>query len=272
MDYRAQTRVLLKSAHKILSDCSEENISHLALDLRMALECLIYERVDLYKGEISDKDLATWQPDKLLRTMLEIDPFADKSSTLRTRREGEGMENEPFKHLGTENLLSLKDLKSNYHRLGSYLHTQTAEAIAENKGASFEKKLDRCKKVIGVIEKVLESTLSKSDFRTTVSLNCSNCDSKITRRIPPEEEFAIEAKCLSCVASYEIKPSKENTAVWTPQAHDIDCISSGCKGFKFLWKNELIDGTNWVCEECGREYRLGLSIQYKDEINEESDS
>ena len=272
MDYRAQTRVLLKSARKILSNCSEENISYLALDLRMALECLIYERVDLYKGEISDKDLATWQPDKLLRTMLEIDPFADQSSIFSMRREGEGMENQPFQYLGTENLLSLGDLKSNYHRLGSYLHTQTAEAIAENKGASFEKKLDRCKKVTGVIEKVLESTISKSNFRTTVSLNCNSCDTKITRRIPPEEEFVIEAKCSSCVATYEIKPSKKNTAVWTRQGQEIDCISDGCKGYKFLWKNELIDGTNWVCEECGREYRIGLSIHYKDEINEKSDS
>jgi len=118
MDYRNHSRKLLVSAKSKLACCNHEDIAYVALDLRMALECLIYEKVGLYKEEIPKIDLETWQPPQLLKTMLEVDPLADKSSTFSMKREGEGMEDQPYRYLGTENQLGLKDLKHYYNRLG----------------------------------------------------------------------------------------------------------------------------------------------------------
>ena len=78
MNYRNEARRALQRANDHLDDPGISRGRYAALELRMALESLVYERADSYREELPGRALYTWQPGKLLKMLLEIDPLADK--------------------------------------------------------------------------------------------------------------------------------------------------------------------------------------------------
>ena len=84
----------------------------------MAMESITYERAKTYSAEIPPDEYATWQPRKIVQLLLEIDPNADKDSSLSYAIEDEfGKLGKNVSGLGTEKVLSLAAIKKHYDAL-----------------------------------------------------------------------------------------------------------------------------------------------------------
>lgn len=260
MDYRSRTRSLLKQAKEKLKSPDEDIITYASLDLRMALECLVYEKAMMYEGEISSDQMRTWQPASLMKYILEIDPNADKSSTLSFKLDSELKDqSEPYKFLGTESVISIKDIKSYYNKLGSYLHVPTAEQLEKKGSIKLDQKIARCNQVVALIEKVLSSPIFNMNFKQLVDIACDRCNSKIVRRIPLGEKL-INVTCTTnnCIATYTMKVEGQKVT-WRPIGVDVACPKESCDEKYFMWEEELKVATEWVCKGCSQKNKLALT-------------
>lgn len=80
MNFRHEAKKAIDKAKNELASEDDFRLRYVALELRMALECLIYDISKSYRDELSEKDFDKWQPKKLLEVMIEIDPSVEKSS------------------------------------------------------------------------------------------------------------------------------------------------------------------------------------------------
>jgi hypothetical protein len=263
MDYRIAAREALKRAKQELSNGDDHRLRYAALELRMALESLIYERAELYTEELPTKKLSIWQPKKLLSLLLEIDPDADNSTELRVGVQEElGKPATMMTSLGRDRVLSHGEVKRYYDRIGSYLHAPTLEQVAQGKGASYDTIRTRCSEISQIIEEVISSPIFNVNFRTLASKPCGKCGTKIVRRIPNEPNGKpIIAKCIECSASYSLTSINDKQVEWKPHIYSIKCANPSCDCRIKIWERDIKIGDQWVCSGCNfkNQFVIGLA-------------
>jgi len=262
MDYRNKARKSLERAKEHFETGDESDLIYAALDLRMSLESLIYEKAKNYKGELPLKVLSTWQPRKLLTLLLEIDPAADKDCGLSVGIEEEyGIPSNDMKFIGTEAVLSLSNIKKYYDRLGSYLHSPTIEQVEHKKVASPEKIRARCKELIDIVTVVLSSPIFNFNFSRKMDWSCEKCGNEIIRRIPSGVK-SFSASCIDCNATYVIESSDELNFHRKSKTNKVPCASPSCEGHTKLWVNDIKLGNKWGCLTCGvtNQFALGIGV------------
>lgn len=125
-DYRNEARRQLQRANDELTSTEVQRLKYAALELREAMESLTYDRALAYQDDFPPSEYETWQPKKVMQVLLEIDPNADKDSSIAFGIEPTlGQRPEVMQSLGTEKVLNMKTLKKHYDALGSYLHVQS---------------------------------------------------------------------------------------------------------------------------------------------------
>ncbi len=123
--FRTDARRHLKRFQEDFVSGDNERLKYAMLELRMAIEALTYDRAIAYKKEFPPDEYETWQPQKVMAGLLEMDPMADRSRSLSySREETEGSPPREWKRLGSEPVFNTAALKKHYHALGSYLHVQ----------------------------------------------------------------------------------------------------------------------------------------------------
>jgi hypothetical protein len=203
-NFRHEARQALARAAVELCTGEEARLKYAALELRMAMEALTYDRAEAFSAELPPTDYDTWQPKKLLQLLLEIDPTADKDSVLSFGVEEEyGIVAPVMQSLGSEKVLNLGVLKRHYDALGSYLHMPTIKQIAGGKGVDATKLRNRCQEIAGFVEAVLASRVFNVTLGSFAEMPCEACGATIRKRIPHGMP-STEARCFTCPASASI--------------------------------------------------------------------
>ncbi|MBA6287596.1 hypothetical protein [Colwellia sp. MB3u-4] len=260
MTYRTIAIKSLERAKLELNNTDEHRIKYAALELRMTLESIIFDRAKLYKEELSELEFNQWQPKNLLQTLLDIDPIADKSEGFRMgEQETIGKPAKLITDLGVDRRLTLKEVKNYYNKLGNFLHTNTLEQIQANKYAPPAKMKLRCTELISILDEVLNSPIYNTRMKHTTRTQCVKCDKKIVRAIP-DDFFNLEVKCPNCDAEYLITNGNNGFVTWTPQRKDVPCASNECSTISKFFNVELVTGTEWHCSGCGKRNRLSLGV------------
>lgn len=258
--YRNTAKLALARAKENLNSNESANLRYAALELRMALECLVYERAQNYKDELPSKKLNTWQPRQLLSILLDINPYADKTSTISVGIEEEyGVQAKVMTLLGTDRVISLKEIKEFYDRLGSYLHTPTIDQTEQGKGIPGERLRSSCEKLIEIIESSLNSTVKNVDFKTTVTISCEECGTNIIRRVVGSED-KFQATCIECSATYTISKTDNSQYKWSPNIQRVACANPECNEIATLWQKDIILHNRWTCTGCNGLNTFGLGV------------
>lgn len=100
VSFRNEARRALERAKAELETMRQDRLKYAALELRMAMEALTYDRANAYKAEIPPSEYEAWQPRKVMLLLLDIDPDADKNSAISV-----GAEKEPGKPAKDMNFL-----------------------------------------------------------------------------------------------------------------------------------------------------------------------
>src|ERR1700722_2264712 len=77
--FRQMARSALIRACAQLENSDDDRLKYAALELRMAIEGLTYDRAQAFKAEIPPTEYGTWQPKKVMQLLLDVDPHADQS-------------------------------------------------------------------------------------------------------------------------------------------------------------------------------------------------
>ncbi|MEP0174412.1 MAG: hypothetical protein ABJD02_17405 [Paraglaciecola sp.] len=267
INYRNLARKHLKHANERLAGGADQSLKYAALDLRMAMEALTYDRVAAYKGEFPPSEYETWQPRKIMMVLLEIDPMADKDSSIALGLEEKyGVPTPKMTSLGTEKVLGLKTLKKHYDALGSYLHIQSLKSARSGKDINYEKIRGRCEYIAKYVSEALSSPVFNCTIGMFANLECIECSKPIRKRIPSGKD-SVTAECFECGATYTITNESEGKSKWSPHQHEIECANKNCDHKIVVWNHELELGRQWECPVCKGKNTFVLAIDFKDAPN-----
>lgn len=262
MNFRQKARDALNRAKENLKYSNPEYIKYAALELRMAIEGLTYDRANAYIKEIDPKEYNTWQPKKVMQMLLDIEPKADKCSSLSFGRQDKM--GEPAKimtSLGSEQVFNLSLIKKYYDALGSFLHLPTIKQLQDKPEADIKKLREKCLEIINHIEKVLESPIFNITLGSFSEIACFKCNKTIRKRIP-HGQIKVVAKCLDteCGATYSVTDAGEGKINWEPQLEKIECLAENCNEITTIWQSEIREGVHWKCRKCNKEHSIEFSV------------
>ncbi len=272
MNYRDDARKSLKHANEKLSTGNDKDLKYAALELRMAMEALTYDRALAYKKEFPPDEYETWQPRKIMSLLLDINPMADQDSSLAVGEEKEyGVPASMMKNMGSEKVLNMATLSKHYDALGSYLHVQSMKQIRAGKLLNMDKIRSRCEEIAAFIRDVIASTIFNVTLGTFAQLECLECGKPIRKRMPHGQE-ELQAECFECPASYTIVDKKNGQVEWKPNQHEVECANSGCERKITVWRHDMKIGICWTCPECKGRNVFALGISHEPEISLKDES
>jgi hypothetical protein len=262
-NYRHSARESLSRAKAELATQDLHRLRYAALELRDAMEAVTYDRALAFKDEIPPEEYRTWQPRKLMAVLVDIDPSIGMTSTIAVGIESEyGKPAENMETLGTDQVLTLKDIKTHYDAIGSHLHMPSLEQLETGKIADPAKLRTRCETVVAALELVLSSpvyNVTLSNFALLAECMNEACRRPVRKRIP-HGKTEIEAECFECKATYTVVSHPGGVVEFKPNTTLIGCPSEGCSKTFPLWPHELTPGTHWRCGGCGSHNGIGLEV------------
>src|SRR5262245_887190 len=82
-DMRWSARECVDRAKTLLANGDEHSARYACLELRLTIEYLIYDQLQIYRDELPNDMVKKWQPRELIAAMLTVDPHADVGGRLQ---------------------------------------------------------------------------------------------------------------------------------------------------------------------------------------------
>ncbi|ESY44722.1 hypothetical protein X747_05305 [Mesorhizobium sp. LNJC384A00] len=253
INYRQSARDALGRAERLLAEGNPIELRYAAVELRLAIEALTYEKAENYESDFPKATYETWQPRKLLGTILEINPDAFEPFELSVELDN-GSGN--FTSLGKERPLSPSDIASQYDALGNYLHTPTLRQ-ARAGGHKIASIRTRCEQIVVLLKEILASSLFNVDFKLSAPFDCMRCQAAFKVRVTRNGTRAVS--CPECGAPYNLQDGEGETVVWSPLRQPVRCSKPDCNSDYFIWRDQMKPGTEAVCPGCQSVYKLQLT-------------
>lgn len=198
----------ISKIEELVKDDTEASITYAALECRLAIERICYERLRLAHDYISHDDLKKWQPRDIVRVLIqEVDSKAAETFTMSistspipegspepSLKEYQEME---FVPIGTQVGFNPNKLGSLWNALAKLaLHISLPTSKADNvphygNRESIKKKVSEA---LAEIKRIGEGTLMSTGMGDEVSFACF-CGSKNKRRL----ELITDGQIVSCI-------------------------------------------------------------------------
>lgn len=251
--YRPKARISLKSAFAELSSNDDQRLKYAALELRMAIESVTYDRALAYKDEFAPQEYETWQPKKIMLVLLKLDPNADIDSTLSFGLEPElGEPPLTMASMGSESVCNLSMIKKHYDALGSFLHVPSMKHVGSP--IDYVKMRKRCEVIANALEKVLASPVFNVTLGSFARFDCGVCKIPIRKRMSPKIE-SLNCNCFDCKASYTLTRLSDGRVQIDPHEEEIRCANKKCDHIIVVQRREIEQDGHWKCTKCN-----GLNI------------
>ncbi len=260
INFRHRCAQSLARAKVELESADPERLKYAALELRMAIEAITYDRAQSYRDELPPSEYETWQPKELMLQLLEIDPMAGMTRRVSMgRQDVMGVPAQKMTLLGTESVFGLALIRKYYDALGSYLHSPTLKTIEKKGEHDLVRMKHKCSVILQRLGVVLSSNFT-SNFGAFAEFKCNfrHCGGNIRSRLPKGQAVVI-GTCFSCKAMYKIIPDEGSQFQWLPLAEDVQCPTDFCNEIVTIWAHEKKPGNYWECVGCKHKFQLRLS-------------
>ena len=257
-----EAKIHRDKAEAELNSEDDSRLEYAALSLRKSIEYLAYDRLNAYHKEINLDIYETWQPGKVVKHLLELDPNAMVEQTLSIAINDEllPIQERDYKEIGIEKPISMTILKKPYNSLGSYLHAPIIKKIKAGNSVDFAKLRALCIKILTEIDRVLSSTMWSTAIGDFSSFKCSRCkQSSIFRELNDEESRKVW--CSSCNAPHTAYLDNKREERVKPHMKTLVCKTEGCEFIHELWEDEFQYEKQFDCEECRALFRYIYSVQ-----------
>lgn len=179
--YRSHAR---QSLARALDQMAAGQLRYAALELRFAIEALTYDRAQAYAEELPAEARAKWQPQKVMDALIEIDPHAGDSYRLSIGKEpAPGVAPTHMVDLGEDVVFGLKDIKTHYHALGSYLHVPSMQKLDEPFSDDDSRMRERLEATAEALTKSLASKVWNCTLSPAYTFDCFRCERPIRKRV-----------------------------------------------------------------------------------------
>ncbi|WP_417613563.1 hypothetical protein [Parasphingorhabdus sp.] len=257
---------ILVKIELLIKEDTESSLTYAALEARLALEKICYDRLRQAHDYISHDQLSRWQPNAVMNTLItHVDKNAAKTMTLRISKNPavEGIEpvEEDFVDIGTQVGFDSNKIRDFWNALSRVaLHAK----LPTNKDDHIPPYGDKAKiknkvlQVVKEIKRISKTTMVFSGFGDEVSFEC-HCGEKNKRRAELLKEND-EVYCInpSCQWSWIVEKD-DNEVGFKPNTVEIECDNCS-KAMIIPWRKclQLKYGTRLrlSCHNCKSERDL----------------
>lgn len=180
---------IIERIRALLAEDTDASVTYAALEARLALEKVCYDRLRQCHDYISHSQLSRWQPGQVVKTLIqEVDQYAATTRTVlisrKPARADVRPEDDEYVPLGTEIGFSPKIIEKMWNALAKLaLHVRLPEHKEDQIPDYGDKEAIRGKVLEAIEElgRLSKSTMSFSGFGEEVSFECS-CGERNRRR------------------------------------------------------------------------------------------
>ncbi len=255
----------ISQIEKLLEENTEASVTYAALECRLAIERICYERLRLAHDYISHDDLRKWQPSDIVKTLIqEVDAKAAETFTLSiarepmtegspppTREDYEAMEWLP---VGTQVGFApnkLGKLWNGLAKLALHIEIPTSKDATVKQYGDIQTIASKVKQALAEIKRISEGTLMSTGMGEEVSFECV-CGSKNKRRL----ELLKDGQTINCInpdcdESYDYVQSD---MTFGRRALDIVCRACGASRDiprRMVEKLRTDQHIHFDCKGCG---------------------
>tara|TARA_R110001592_G_scaffold363371_2_gene685900 strand:- start:30232 stop:31116 length:885 start_codon:yes stop_codon:yes gene_type:complete len=213
----------IKLIEEFLLDDTAQSLTYAALESRLTLEYLCYERFKSVYAYLSLNDLKNWQPKHVVKQVSEeIDPHIAEEFTLSIAKEStpstspttlEEFEAMEYLPVGTQSALNLKQIHRLWNGLSSVALHIPVPSIGTGQLQIYQDKEKIRKKVestINLLSKIEGNLLMSGPFSEVFSFECLACGMTAKRPLKSLEAPTV-VNCINpnCIESYVLTPSEE---------------------------------------------------------------
>lgn len=208
----------INKIQSLMNEGTPESLTYAALECRLAIERVCYERLRIAHDYISHDDIRKWQPKDVVKTLIqEVDSHIASTVTLSISQDPVGdkagdfsqedFEKLKYKKIGTQVGFCPKKLGKLWNACSSFLHVKIPKVKSDRVGSygdqdALERKLEE---VLIELESLAKGTLIMSGMGETVSFRC-NCDATNKRRVLLLKDKQL-INCINpaCFESWEVE-------------------------------------------------------------------
>jgi hypothetical protein len=247
-----EKRQHLRRAREFLGSAQPADLRHAALELRLCLEAMTSEKLRVFEKYLPRSFVErTYQAQKLLKAMKQIDPNADRGYELYVGRQATpGVPADPADMMlvGEHVAFNTKWLDKQYNKLGSLLHAQRQIAPAE------ESELRAgLTSIADTVERGQTGSITGSTLAENWRYTCELCGEEfsVSRHFAAAEH---RATCLNpeCEAEYDTTERQDGKVGFRLRAHTFECKSCGKPITAEL--RHIAPGYRPVCSACKSEH------------------
>jgi len=182
----------ISQIEKLLEENTEASVTYAALECRLAIERICYERLRLVHEYISHDDLKKWQPKDIVKTLIqEVDKHAATTLNISVAPDvpseytAEGYEALDWKPLGTQigfNPNKFGKLWNGLAKLALHIEVPTSKDTTVKPYGDMQAIASKVKQALAEIKQISKGTLMSPGIGQEVSYKCV-CGSKNKRRL-----------------------------------------------------------------------------------------
>jgi len=263
----------------LLEQGTPESATYAALECRLAIEYLCYERMQMALDLASYADMGGWQPSKVVRAVDElVDEDITSSFTLSIAHQpklspGQDLTLEERKQLdyhpiGTQAPLDLKKLTSLWNALAnSALHVQVPKLRTDQLSihGDLSRTTDKVQQCLIELRKIGDGTLLSNGFGPEVSIVCCGCGHPVRRRA----ERLTDKQTVSCVnpdcpESYTVEKVAVNEFTFERRLVIFDCADCGTPNnlpWRQVEKMKVFEVADVACSGCNVLHKIGAQLR-----------
>ncbi|MFN3819419.1 hypothetical protein [Blastomonas sp.] len=258
---------IIERINALLHEDTDASVCYAALEARLALEKVCYDRLRQRHDYISHADLKAWTPRHVVkRIMEEVDGSVALTKTLSISkgpaREGVKPEDEDYVEVGTEVGFKPQHIASLWQALSNLaLHVRVPEHRDDQISAYGDRLKTRAKvaEVVGELERLAKGTMIFSGFGDEVSFECP-CGQKNRRRAGLlKVDQIVSCFSESCSRSYKVTVDDDGSFIFQLDTIKIPC--EGCGKMMLAPRSKLFEmryeePANIKCIKCGHQNQI----------------
>lgn len=251
----------------LLEQDTEQSLTYAALESRLTLEYLCYERFRLYFSYLSESDLKNWQPKHIIKQISdEVDDNVSKEFSIsisdekidgrlpETKEEFESIKYTPLGNQSELKLNKLHKLWNGVSNVALHIPVPSISSDSINIYGDKDKIRKKVSEVVEFLSNMKGNLLVGGSFGEEYSFNCFVCDTKIKRPVSAlQQKTALSCINPKCQESYVIQ--KDNNDEFEVIRSVIKFTCLGCneelevqiRAFKDLRFNQIL---NIRCGNC----------------------
>ena len=248
-----EKRSCLARAKQLLTSSEPETIRYAALELRLCMEALTYEKLRAFSSMIPESVLATWQPPQAVKTLLEFEPRADKSFVLAAGKEEHyGQPSKEMQYVGEHKALAYRWLRKHYNKVGNLLHVPAANSGPAEDPNTHMAYLNA---VVADLDEALSGNIYGGSIREVFRFECAVCNQPVVCNAETTSKTN-RAVCLNpqCGAEYFATVAPDGLPGFQLKVTKFDCIS--CKALIPVENRKLDIGVKFECASCGQRHSI----------------